>query len=187
MFRLRCIPHASKIREKRALRASVDSDRHRQRRNRQSGTDTSISGIFNSIPARRNFRDICLLRRRFSLSLFLYLSLLKYAGASTLFFTRPFFPFIRHRFQPRVPVVWTTTRILFRRLHAIFPAEKCSLWFPSRSPPIGTFSQNIYVYIQSRPNGVSKLFSERYSRADVFIWRFSALRFFSPIIFSPIN
>lgn len=95
MFRLRCILHASKIREKRASRASVDSDR--QRRNRQSGTDTCISGIFNSIPARKNFHDICLSRRRFFLFLFYCLFLLKCTGPPTLLSTRPFFPFIRSR------------------------------------------------------------------------------------------
>lgn len=143
MFRLRCILHASKIREKRASRASVDSDR--QRRNRQSGTDTCISGIFNSIPARKNFHDICLSQRRFFLFLFYCLFLLKYAGPPTLPSTRPFFPFIRPRFNQEFR--------LFEQRHEYYSADYTRFFRLGsalrdfrRSLPIGIFFENIYIY-----------------------------------------
>lgn len=148
MFRLRCILHASKIREKRASRASVDSDR--QRRNRQSGTDTRISGIFNGIPVRRNSRDICLSRRRVFLFPFYFFFLpfsLKGHGGTHFIFHSTIFLFYSPPFQLRVPVVWTTARILFRRLRTIFPAGKCSPRFLSRSLLIGIFFSRISMYI----------------------------------------
>jgi len=78
-----------------------------------------------------------------------------------------------------VPVVWTTTRILFRRLRATFPARKslCDFCRTRRHatvhlPVIFLLKIQIYTYIMT--NDVSKLFKARYLSADLSIRQYSS-------------
>lgn len=73
---------------------------------------------------------------------------LKARGASTLFSTRPFFLFIRLRFNQGVPVVRISVRILFRWLRAIFLAGKRFSRFSSNSLSIDMFSRMYYIKIR---------------------------------------
>lgn len=104
---------------------------------------------------RRDSPDICLS----TISIFLPFSLFfeihtKHCRLSQLYFlTRPFFSFIHPHLNRSgaVPVVWTTARILFRRLRTTFPARKSLLRFSSRRrqflPAVFLLQRYRYIHI----------------------------------------
>jgi len=120
--------------------------RPRRRQRRDLGIPAPIHP-FPRKPARRNSRDICLPTISFSLSLSIFFKIphehRRLTPASLYFSIRPFFSFIQPRLQPEtVPVVWTTARILFRRLRATFPIENLS----PLSPRSWQFISRLYIF-----------------------------------------
>lgn len=179
MFRLRCILHASKIQEEQAPCASVDPDC--QRRDRQPGTDTSISAEFSTAYrlAQESPRHMSFLLPPFSSFEIRCRETLPALPISLYFLTRSFFSFIRPHFNQEQFRLFEQRREYYSADYArLFRLENpsCDFRRAGGSSPTGVFLLEIYTYITT--NDVSKLFRPRCSRMPIFPFD-GALQLFS--------